>query len=171
MNDFMYDDEYLKMESELKNFYKIYEILKVNAIETINNLNEDSEISYFCIVSNEDSTYIIFYSDDGEDLLQVLTHQENRKIFLLLADLIEEKNVDKPSNDGYTYRAFCFKYQEEPYFIKQIMLGTAFENTELIKEIKQEKEYYADKTVEKNKYIFDYTKTDALLNKYKFAEE
>lgn len=169
MNDYIYKEDYLKIELELKHFYKIYKIIKVNAIETINQLNANSEISYFCIVSNEQETYIIFYNKEGEDLLQILTPSQNKDFFMLFEELVEEKNVEKPANDGYTYRAFAFKYIEEPYFIKQIVQGVSFENTELIKELKQEKEYYADKIIEKNKYMFDYTKTDAILNKYKFG--
>ena len=37
-----------------------------------------------------------------------------------------------------------------------------------IKEINQEIEFYKDKIIEERQDIFDYTKTNNILNKYKF---
>ena len=83
---------------------------------------------------------------------------------------MEEVNVEKPQ-DNFNYRGFNFKYLEEPYFINQIFKGIKFENTELIKEINEEIKFYKDKIIEERQDIFDYTKTNNILNKYKFEME
>ena len=80
--------------------------------------------------------------------------------------------IEGQDNDGYKYRGFIFNYNEEPYFIKQILFDEIkFENTDLIKEIKDELEYYKDKIITKKNEVFDYTETNNILNQYKFEED
>ena len=43
--------------------------------------------------------------------------------------------------------------------------------TDLIKEIRDELEYYKDKIITKNNEVFDYTEVNNILNQYKFEEE
>lgn len=170
MKEIMYEKEYNNILKERENFYKIYNIIKTTALEIQNNLEEKDIISYFCIVSNSDRVYITFYSEDGRDLIQILTTQNNKNFFELFdKEIIRETNVEKTENDGFFYRAYIFNYNEEPYFIKQIILNNkSFEETDLIKEIDAEIEYYKDKIQKERKEIFDYTKTNNILNKYKF---
>lgn len=172
MEEYKYKEEYEAMIKEYNNFKKIYEILKLTAKEIQNEMNIDDVISYFCIITNEEKTYITFYKEDGIQLVQVETEKENTNFFELFdSELIKEVDVERPENDDYTYRGFIFNYNEEPYFIKQIMDGIKFENTDLIKEIRDELEYYKDKIITKKNEVFDYTETNNILNQYKFEED
>lgn len=170
MKEFMYEDEYRELIDERANFLKIHNILKITPLEIQNNMQEDDVISYFCIVYNNNKTYIIFYNEDGKDLIQILTDNKNKTFFELFNnELLTEVNVDRPQNDGYCYRGYKFNYNEEPYFIKQIIFERkSFAETDLIKEIDSEINYYKDKVQNKNKEIFDYTEVNNVLNKYKF---
>lgn len=170
MKEFMYEDEYRELIDERANFLKIHNILKITPLEIQNNMQEDDVISYFCIVYNNNKTYIIFYNEDGKDLIQILTDNKNKTFFELFNnELLTEVNVDRPQNDGYCYRGYKFNYNEEPYFIKQIIFDRkSFADTDLIKEIDSEINYYKDKVQNKNKEIFDYTEVNNVLNKYKF---
>lgn len=170
MKEYMYEDEYKELINERTNFLKIYNILKVTPLEIQNNMKKDDIISYFCIVYNSNKTYIIFYSEDGKDLIQILTENENKTFFELFNnELLTEVNVNKPQNDGYYHRGYRFNYNEEPHFIKQILLKKkSFADTDLIKEIDSEINYYKDKVQNKNEEMFDYTEVNNVLNKYKF---
>lgn len=170
MKEFMYEDEYRELIDERANFLKIHNILKITPLEIQNNMQEDDVISYFCIVYNNNKTYIIFYNEDGKGLIQVLTDNKNKTFFNLFNnELLTEVNVDKPQNDGYCHRGYRFNYNEEPHFIKQILFERKpFTDTDLIKEIDSEINYYKDKVQNKNKEIFDYTEVNNVLNKYKF---
>ena len=172
MNDFIYKDEYDDIIKEKDNFYKIYNIIKREALEVINNFDEEDVIDYFCIIYNEKQVYIIFYDINGKDLLQILTTQENRNFNELFdSDLIREVNVDKPEDEFY-HRGYRFNYKEEPYFIKQIAYEQKYiEDTDLMKEINQSIEYFKDKVQERKKEMFNYTKTDSIINNFKFEEK
>lgn len=170
MKEFMYEDEYKELIDERANFLKIHNILKITPLEIQNNMQKDDIISYFCIVYDNYKTYIIFYSEDGKDLIQILTDNKNKTFFELFDnELLTEVNVDKPQNDGYCHRGYRFNYNEEPYFIKQIIFERkSFSDTDIIKEIDSEINYYKDKVQNKHKEIFDYTEVNNVLNKYKF---
>lgn len=170
MKEYISKKEYEEMAKEYNNFKRIYEILRMSAMEIQKNMENDDVISYFCIIKNKEKTYITFYREDGKQLIQVLV-QSSIKDFneLFNNELIKETNVDRPEDDGYTYRGFIFNYKEEPYFLKQILLlEKNFEDTDLIKEIVDELNYYKDKIITKNDEVFDYTKTNNILNNYKF---
>lgn len=173
MEEYKNKEEYEDMIKEYNNFKKIYEILKTTSKEIQLSMERNSIISYFCIITNENKTYITFYEEDGIDLIQVEVERENKNFFELFeSELIREVDVERPEKDGYTYRGFIFNYNEEPHFIKQILFDEIkFEDTDLIKEIKGELEYYKDKIINKNNEVFDYTKTNNILNQYKFEEE
>lgn len=170
MREYITKKEYEEIIKEKERFKKLFQVLKIDSEEIIKEERKNNKITYFCIVSNKEKTYIIFYNSDSEDLIQVLLSEEINIYDYLEENLIEEVNVEKPQDD-YNYRGFNFKYQEEPYFIKQIFEGISFEKTELIKEINQEIQFYKDKIVEEKQNIFDYTKTNSILNKYKFEIE
>ena len=173
MEEYKYKEEYDDMVKEYNNFKKIHEILKISAKEIQRSMMADDVISYFCIITNEEKTYITFYEEDGTQLIQVEVQKDYKNFFELFdSELIREVDVERPQNDGYKYRGFIFNYNEEPYFIKQILFDEIkFENTDLIKEIKDELEYYKDKIITKNNEVFDYTETNNILNQYKFEEE
>ena len=173
MEEYKYKEEYDDMVKEYNNFKKIYEILKISAKEIQKSMGKNDTISYFCIITNEEKTYITFYEEDGTQLIQVEVQKDYKNFFELFdTELIREVDVERPQNDGYKYRWFIFNYNEEPYFIKQILFDEIkFENTDLIKEIKDEIEYYKDKIITKNNEIFDYTETNNILNQYKFEED
>ena len=173
MEEYKYKEEYDDMVKEYNNFKKIYEILKISAKEIQRSMGKNDTISYFCIITNEEKTYITFYEEDGTQLIQVEVQKDYKNFFELFdTELIREVDVERPQNDGYKYRVFIFNYNEEPYFIKQILFDEIkFENTDLIKEIKGELEYYKDKIITKNNEVFDYTETNNILNQYKFEEE
>lgn len=170
MKEYITKKEYEEIIKEKKRFQKLFQLLKIDSEEIIKEKRKNSTITYFCIANSKEKTYITFYNSDSEDLIQVLLSEEINIYDYLEEDLIEEVNVEKPQDD-YNYRGFNFKYLEEPYFIKQIFEGIKFENTELIKEINQEIQFYKDKIVEEKQNIFDYTKTNSILNKYKFEIE
>ena len=71
MKEYITKKEYDEIISEKKKFEKLYQMLKINSLEIIVNL-EKEEISYFCIATNKENTYITFYSADSRDLIQVL---------------------------------------------------------------------------------------------------
>lgn len=170
MKEYKNKEEYEEMVKEYNNFKRIYEILRKSALEIQRNMETKDVISYFCIIKNEEKTYITFYREDGKQLIQILV-QSSVKNFneLFNKELIKETNVNRPVDDGYTYRGFIFNYKEEPYFLKQILLlEKNFEDADLIKEIVDELNYYKDKVVVKNNEVFDYTKTNNILNNYKF---
>ena len=173
MEEYKYKEEYDDMVKEYNNFKKIYEILKISAKEIQRSMMADDVISYFCIITNKEKTYITFYREDGMQLIQVEIQQDSKNFFELFdTELIREVDVERPEDDGYTYRGFIFNYNEEPYFIKQILFDEIkFEDTDLIKEIKSELEYYKDKIITKNNEVFDYTETNNILNQYKYEEE
>ena len=173
MEEYKYKEEYDDMVKEYNNFKKIYEILKISAKEIQKSMEKNDTISYFCIITNEEKTYITFYEEDGTQLIQVEVQKDYKNFFELFdTELIREADVERPQNDGYKYRGFIVNYNEEPYFIKQILFDEIkFENTDLIKEIKDEIEYYKDKIITKNNEIFDYTETNNILNQYKFEED
>ena len=167
MKEYVTKKEYEEIIKEKEKFGNLFQILKIDSEEVIKEERKNSTITYFCIASNKEKTYITFYNSDSEDLIQVLLSEEINIFDYLEENLIEEVNVEKPVDDFY-YRGFNFKYLEEPYFIKQIFDGIKFENTELIKEINEEIKFYKDKVTEEKQDIFDYTKTNNILNKYKF---
>lgn len=177
MDEYKTKEEYQAMEKELANFKKIYNILKMQSSEIINNMENKDTISYFCIAQKIEksltNTYITFYREDGKQLIQLsYTNLNNSFIELFDSELLKEVDVESPANDGFSYRGFMFNYNEEPYFIKQILFeGIKFDKTELIKEISEELNFYKDKIINKNSNIFDYTETNSVLNKYKFEEE
>lgn len=170
MKEYITKKEYEEIIKEKEKFRNLFQILKIDSEEVIKEERKNSTITYFCIANNKERTYVTFYNSDSEDLIQVLLSEEINIYDYLEDNLIEEVNVEKPA-DGFYYRGFNFKYLEEPYFIKQIFEGIKFENTELIKEINEEINYYKDKIIEERKNIFDYTKTNNILNKYKFEME
>lgn len=173
MEEYKYKEEYDDMVKEYNNFKKIYEILKISAKEIQKSMGKNDTISYFCIITNEEKTYITFYEEDGTQLIQVEVQKDYKNFFELFdTELIREADVERPQNDEYKYRGFIFNYNEEPYFIKQILFDEIkFENTDLIKEIKDELEYYKDKIITKKNEVFDYTETNNILNQYKFEED
>ena len=137
MKEYKSKEEYEDMIKEYNNFKKMYEILRISCKEIQKSMEEGEVISYFCIISNKDKSYITFYKEDGTQLIQVEVKQEEKNIFELFnSELIKEVDVERPENDGYKYRGFIFNYNEEPYFIKQILFNEIkFEDTDLIKEI------------------------------------
>lgn len=170
MKEYITKKEYEEIIKEKEKFRNLFQILKIDSEEVIKEERKNSTITYFCIASDKEKTYITFYNSDSEDLIQVLLSEEINIFDYLEESLIEEVNVEKPMDEFY-YRGFNFKYLEEPYFIKQIFEGIKFENTELIKEINEEIKFYKDKITEERQDIFDYTKTNNILNKYKFEME
>ena len=170
MKEYITKKEYEEIIKEKERFKNLFQVLKIDSEEVIKEERKNNIITYFCIASNKEKTYITFYNSDSQDLIQVLLSEEINIYDYLEENLIEEVNVEKPQDD-YNYRGFNFKYQEEPYFIKQIFKGIKFENTELIKEINEEIKFYKDKIIEERQDIFDYTKTNNILNKYKFEME
>lgn len=170
MKEYITKKEYEEIIKEEEKFRNLFQVLRIDSEEIIKEKRKNSTITYFCIASNKEKTYITFYNSDSEDLIQVLLSEEINIFDYLEENLIEEVNVEKPVDDFY-YRGFNFKYLEEPYFIKQIFEGIKFENTELIKEINEEIKFYKDKITEERQDIFDYTKTNNILNKYKFEME
>lgn len=167
MKEYITKKEYGEIINEKERFKKLFKVLKIDSREIIKEERKNDIITYFCIASNKENTYITFYNSDSKDLIQVLLSEEINIFDYLKENLIEEVNVEKPQ-DNFNYRGFNFRYLEEPYFIKQLFEGIKFENTELIKEINQEIEFYKDKIIEERQDIFDYTKTNNILNKYKF---
>lgn len=170
MKEYITKKGYEEIIKEEEKFRNLFQVLKIDSEEIIKEERKNSTITYFCIASNKEKTYITFYNSDSEDLIQVLLSEEINIFDYLEENLIEEVNVEKPVDDFY-YRGFNFKYLEEPYFIKQIFEGIKFENTELIKEINEKIKFYKDKITEERQDIFDYTKTNNILNKYKFEME
>ncbi len=167
MKEYITKKEYEEIINEKERFKNLFKVLKIDSREIIKEERKNNIITYFCIASNKENTYITFYNSDSKDLIQVLLSEEINIFDYLKENLIEEVNVEKPQ-DNFNYRGFNFRYLEEPYFIKQLFEGIKFENTELIKEINQEIEFYKDKIIEERQDIFDYTKTNNILNKYKF---
>lgn len=167
MKEYITKKEYGEIINEKERFKNLFKVLKIDSREIIKEERKNDIITYFCIASNKENTYITFYNSDSKDLIQVLLSEEINIFDYLKENLIEEVNVEKPQ-DNFNYRGFNFRYLEEPYFIKQLFEGIKFENTELIKEINQEIEFYKDKIIEERQDIFDYTKTNNILNKYKF---
>ena len=170
MKEYITKKEYEEIIKEKEKFKNLFQVLKIDSEEVIKEERKNSTITYFCIASNKEKTYITFYNSDSEDLIQVLLSEEINIFDYLEENLIEEVNVEKPMDEFY-YRGFNFKYLEEPYFIKQIFEEIKFENTELIKEINEEIKFYKDKITEEREDIFDYKKTNNILNKYKFEVE
>lgn len=170
MKDYITKKEYEEMIEEKQKFLSLYKKLMIDSKEIIKQEVKNDKIIYFCIANNKENTYITFYNSDSEDLVQVLLSEKINIFDYLGENLIEEVNVEKP-NDDYTYRGFKFKYLEEPYFLSQIFKGRSFEKTELIKEINEEIKYYKEKIIEERQEIYDYTKTNNILNKYKFKIE
>ena len=152
MKEYITKKEYEEIIEEKERFKKLFKLLKIDSEEIIKEKRKNSTITYFCIANSKEKTYITFYNSDSEDLIQVLLSEEINIYDYLEEDLIEEVNVEKPQDD-YNYRGFNFKYLEEPYFIKQIFEGIKFENTELIKEINQEIQFYKDKMEELKKIL------------------
>lgn len=170
MKEYITKKEYDEIIKEKERFKNLFQVLKIDSEEFIKEERKNNTITYFCIVSNKEKTYITFYNSDSQDLIQVLLSEEINIYDYLEENLIEEVNVEKPQ-DNFNYRGFYFKYLEEPCFINQIFKGIKFENTELIKEINEEIKFYKDKIIEERQDIFDYTKTNNILNKYKFEIE
>lgn len=167
MKEYITKKEYEEIIEEKERFKKLFKLLKIDSEEIIKEKRKNSTITYFCIANSKEKTYITFYNSDSEDLIQVLLSEEINIFDYLEESLIEEVNVEKPQ-DNFNYRGFNFEYLEEPYFIKQIFEGIKFEDTELIKEINQEIEFYKDKITEQKQDIFDYTMTNNILSKYRF---
>ena len=71
------------MIKEYNNFKKMYEILRISCKEIQKSMEEGEVISYFCIISNKDKSYITFYKEDGTQLIQVELKQEEKNIFEL----------------------------------------------------------------------------------------
>lgn len=169
MKEYITKKEYDEIISEKKKIEKLYQILKIDSLEIIANL-EKEKISYFCIATNKENTYITFYSADSRDLIQVLLSKNINVFEIFNKDLITEVNVDKPEDDYY-YKGYKFNYLEEPYFIKQIFTDIDLKDTDLIKELEEEIEYYKDKIIEENKELYNYTRINSILNEYKFELE
>ncbi len=169
MKEYITKKEYDEIISEKKKFEKLYQMLKIESLESIVNL-EKEEISYFCIATNKENTYITFYSADSRDLIQVLLSKNINVFEIFNKELITEVNVDKPEDDYY-YKGYKFNYLEEPYFIKQIFTDIDLKDTDLIKELEEEIEYYQDKIIEEKEELYNYSKTNSILNKYKFELE
>lgn len=165
MKEFINQKEYDEILAEKEKFNKLYKILKISSKEIIKEKRKNEIISYFCIASKDQDTYITFYNSDSEDLIQVLLSEKINIFDLLNNELIEELNVNRPK-DGFDYRGFSFKYMEEANFIKQIFNGIEFNDTALIKEIDEEIKYYQDKVVEERKEMFEYEKTNDIINCY-----
>lgn len=169
MKEYITKKEYDEIISEKKKFERLYRILKIDSLEIIVNL-EKEEISYFCIATSKENTYITFYSADSRDLIQVLLSKNINVSDIFDKKLITEVNVDKPE-DNYYYKGYKFNYLEEPYFIKQIFTDINLKDTDLIKELEEEIEYYKDKIIEENEELYNYSITNSILNKYKFELE
>lgn len=170
MKEYITKKEYEEIISEKEKFEQLYKTLKIDSREIIKQAIDKEEISYFCIATNKDNTYITFYSVDSKDLIQVLL-SENINIFEFFnKNLITEVNVDKPK-DNFYYKGYKFNYLEEAYFIKQIFTDINLQDTELIKELKEEIEYYKDKIIEEKEELYNYSETNSILNKYKFELE
>ena len=167
MKDFITNQEYQNIKNERLRFHNLYVLLKLDCLEIIKEDRKDKIITYFCLAYNKYDSYITFYNKDGEDLIQVRLDKRINIYDYFKEDLIEEVNVSKPIDD-FTYRGFNFKYLEEPVFISQLFDNIAFEDTDLIKEIDNEIEYYKDKTIEERKELFDYTNTNNIINQYKY---
>lgn len=170
MKDYITKKEYDEIVNEKQKFKNLYKKIKIEAEEIIKESRKNDVVTYFCIATNKEKSYITFYNSDSEDLVQVLLSEKIDIFEYFNKNLIEEVNVDKPK-DEFLYRGFNFKYLEEPYFIKQIFNGEDFEKTDLIKEINEEINFYKDKIIEERQDIFDYTKTNNILNKYRFEIE
>ena len=170
MKDYITKKEYDEIVNEKQKIKNLYKKIKIEAEEIIKESRKNDVVAYFCIATNKEKSYITFYNSDSEDLVQVLLSEKINIFEYFNKNLIEEVNVDKPK-DEFLYRGFNFKYLEEPYFIKQIFNGEDFEKTDLIKEINEEINFYKDKITEERQDIFDYTKTNNILNKYRFEIE
>ena len=170
MKEYITKKEYDEIVYEKQKFKNLYKKIKIEAEEIIKESKKNNIITYFCIASNKEKTYITFYNSDSEGLIQVLLSEKIDIFKYLNKDLIEEVNVERPE-DEYLYRGFYFKYLEEPHFIKQIFSGEDFEKTDLIKEINEEINFYKDKIIEEKQEVFDYSQTNSILNKYKFEME
>ena len=65
MEEYKYKEEYDDMVKEYNNFKKIYEILKISAKEIQKSMGKNDTISYFCIITNEEKTYIAAFYING----------------------------------------------------------------------------------------------------------
>ena len=83
MEEYKYKEEYDDMVKEYNNFKKIYEILKISAKEIQKSMGKNDTISYFCIITNEEKTYITFYEEDGTQLIQVEVQKDYKNFFEL----------------------------------------------------------------------------------------
>ena len=131
MKEYINKEEYEEIIKEKEKFKKLYKILKIDSEEIIKETRKNKTITYFCIATSKEKTYITFYNSDSEDLIQVLLSDRINIFEYLDESLIDEVNVKKPY-DNFSYRGFYFKYLEEPYFIKQIFEGKEFGDTNLI---------------------------------------
>ena len=109
MREYITKKEYEEIIKEKERFKKLFQVLKIDSEEIIKEERKNNKITYFCIVSNKEKTYIIFYNSDSEDLIQVLLSEEINIYDYLEENLIEEVNVEKPQ-DNFNNRGFNFKY-------------------------------------------------------------